>query len=306
MRSLSRRRLRLSVPVLFFAVPVNIGNNDLEDDDEGHCEEHAGRTENLAAEDDAEDDGDRVQVKRFADERRVDDVVVGLGKDNVEDEGLDRELRYRRGGHNDAERGGDGRPEHRDELADGREQGKDGGVGQPHKLKEGEDEDSRRGAHNQLTADVGAQGAQQIVKETDDTRTRAVGEEIGQPYFDLLAVLEKIKGDKDDDDEVDDLAECTEQERERGAQSLAAEAAQAIEQVQEFVLNEDGVREQRQLLDARADVREFCDKALQRRNDGAREERDDADDDENKEENSEHSCDGAGLIPALHKVNGRL
>ena len=85
-----------------------------------------------------------------------------------------------------------------------------------------------------------------------------------------------------------------------------SEARRAIEQVQEFVLNEDGVREQRQLLDARADVREFCDKALQRRNDRAREERDDADDDEDKEENSEHSCDGAGLIPALHKVNGRL
>ena len=150
------------------AVVIDVHDDDLDDDDEGNGEEHARR-----AEDDAEDNGDGVEVEALADECRVDDVVVDLCKRNVEERRLHRELPHRCGGHKCAKGRGDGGAKHGDKLADARQQRKDGGIRQPHQFEIGKDDKPRDDAQDDLTADVGAQCDEQCIKETEDAPPRA-------------------------------------------------------------------------------------------------------------------------------------
>ena len=161
--------LRPPVPRLHLSLMVDVGDDDLDDDDEGDGEEHARRAEDFAAKDDAKDDGDGMEVEGFADEGGIDDVVVDLCECEVEECGLQGDVPCGRGGRDRAECGCNGRAEDRDELADAGEQGEDGGIREVHDGEVGKDDESRDDAHDELAADIDAQGAEEPVKEAEDT-----------------------------------------------------------------------------------------------------------------------------------------
>ena len=77
---------------------VDVRDDDLHDDNDWDGEEHTRRTEDFAAKDDAEDDGDGVEVEGFADEGGIDDVVVGLCEREIEERGLQCDVPCTRGG----------------------------------------------------------------------------------------------------------------------------------------------------------------------------------------------------------------
>ena len=272
--------LRPPAQRLHLSLMVDVGDDDLDDDDEGDGEEHARRAEDFAAKDDAKDDGDGMEVEGFADEGGIDDVVVDLCECEVEERGLQGDVPCGRGGRDCAECGGNGRAEDRDELADAGEQGEDGGIREVHDGEVGKDDESRDDAHDELAADVDAQGAEEPVKEAEDTSARAVREEVSEPAFDAVAVLQEVEGDKDDDDEVHDFADGDEEEGERCAQELRADAAQFVEDARHFLL-QIHLCEERHLLEPLSDARQLGDEALQRGDDGARE---DGEEDEDEEE----------------------
>ena len=110
-----------------------------------------------------------MEVEGFADEGGIDDVVVDLCEREVEERGLQGDVPCGRGGRDRAECGGDGRAEDGDELADAGEQGEDGGIREVHDGEVGKDDESRDDAHDELAADVDAQGAEEPVKEAEDT-----------------------------------------------------------------------------------------------------------------------------------------
>ena len=108
-------------------------------------------------------------MEAFADEGGIDDVVVDLCEREIEECGLQCDAPCGRGGRDRAECGGDGRAEDRDELADAGEQGEDGGIRKAHNGEVDKDDESRDDAHDELAADVDAQGAEEPVKEAEDT-----------------------------------------------------------------------------------------------------------------------------------------
>ena len=105
-------------------------------------------------------------------------------------------------------------------------------------------------------------------------------EEVSEPAFDAVAVLQEVEGDKDDDDEVHDFADGDEEEGEGCAQELCADAAQFVEDARHFLLQVH-LCEERHLLEPLSDARQLCDEALQRGDDGARE---DGEEDEDEQE----------------------
>ena len=57
---------------------IDVRHNDLDNNHEGNGEEHSCGTEDLAAEDDAENDGNGVEVESLSDKGGIDNVVIDL------------------------------------------------------------------------------------------------------------------------------------------------------------------------------------------------------------------------------------
>lgn len=73
------------------SVAIDIVDDDADDDDEGDGEEHTGAAQELPAQNDAEDDGDGMEMDGFPNDGRIDDVVIDLCQDDVEGERLPHE-----------------------------------------------------------------------------------------------------------------------------------------------------------------------------------------------------------------------
>jgi len=108
---------------------IDVADDEFAGDDHGDGEEHAGSTEQLATDDDAEYDGHRVEIQGVADERRIDEIMVRLREYQIENDRLGGYEDIDCGRQDDSERRGDRRSEHRDEFADAREHGEHGGIG---------------------------------------------------------------------------------------------------------------------------------------------------------------------------------
>ena len=139
------------------AVLVDVLNNVLDDHHERHCQEHACCIKELAPQDDAQDDGNRVQVQGLAHDGRVDQVVVYLRHNQVKACRLDGQPRGMDSCHENTEAGCHRRAQHRDKLAESRCHGKDGGIRQIHDAEISVDDKAGDEADDKLAADVGAQ-----------------------------------------------------------------------------------------------------------------------------------------------------
>ena len=61
-----------------YPVLVDIFNHQFADDDEGNRQKHTGTAQKFAAQHNAENDGNGVQIQRFANQSRIDEVVIHL------------------------------------------------------------------------------------------------------------------------------------------------------------------------------------------------------------------------------------
>ena len=268
------------------AVFVDILDDELADDDERHREEHARGAEHLAAEDDAEDDGDRMQIERLADERRIDGIVVDLRQDEIKTCRLDGNPRVHRRRQQDTKDRGDRRAEHRHELADARDHREDRGVGQAARRVVEEDDRRRQAADDELAADVGAQRREDAVEEREHAAVVARREETREVDLDVIAVLEQVKRDKEDDDHVDELAEDREQHRQRRFERIDARRFELEPELLELIRQVVIVLDERHLLQFLRDLREVCHEARERRDERARDEQHEHEADQ--EEGAEH------------------
>lgn len=154
-----------------------------------------------------------MQVQRFANQCRIDEVVVDLGEDEIKSCGLQCDDRIFRGSQQRAECRGYGRAEDRKEFADAGDRGKDGGIGQSPQRKVQEHNACRKAADDELAANIGAQGFQNLVEEAQDTDGIIRRESRGQIFFDGFPVFQQIKRNKENENDVNDFAEQGQQKR---------------------------------------------------------------------------------------------
>lgn len=72
----------------FQTVLVDVFDDQLADYDERHGQKHSGSAEQLSAEDDAENDRDRMQIQRLADQCGINQIMVDLSQHEIEASGL--------------------------------------------------------------------------------------------------------------------------------------------------------------------------------------------------------------------------
>ena len=190
---------------MFFAVFIDVFDDDLYDDDAGDGKEHAGGAENFTTEDDAQHDGNRMQVEGFADEGRIDDVMIDLGEDDVEQHRLQCQPGGLGGSQDGTEGRSDGRSEYWNELADTGYDCENRGVGDAAQSKVQENDGAGNQTDDQLAADIGVQGLEDPIEEGKDTGVISMRKEMRDIAFDGLSVFEQVEGDEQDDDEIDEF-----------------------------------------------------------------------------------------------------
>ena len=257
-----------ALPEYFQPVLVDVLDDDLADNDDRHSQEHACGVQKLAAENDAEDDGNRVQIQGFADECRIDEVMIDLREDNVEGQRLQGEPGCLCCGQDRSKGGGDGRSEHRDEFADTGNEGENGGIGQAAQREIGEYYGGRDGTEYQLAGNIDAQGMQDAVEEIQHACIIFMREETCKKDLDLLTVLQQIEGDKKNDDEINELAKDRKDHAQRRFQGIDAHIGHFLHEAVDLIGKKIGIWQEWNVLQAQGELRQVRDEASEGRNEG--------------------------------------
>ena len=193
-------------------IAIDVFDDEFDDDDDGNGEEHACSIEDFAAQNDAKDDGNGMEMQGFSDERRIDEIMVDLCEYDIESQGLqchDGRLRCRK---DCAETRCNRRPQDGNEFTDARNHSKDRGIGEIPDREIGKYYDARDATDDQLAEHIDTQRSEDAVKQIEHTRVVLFRKQSRQIAFDGFSVRKKIKCHKEDDDDIDEFVEQREQQ----------------------------------------------------------------------------------------------
>lgn len=148
-----------------------------------------------------------MEIERFPNEGRVDNVVVDLCKDQVEACGLDSKRNRLGSSHQNSESGSESRSQYGNKLCYSGNYGKDGSVGHVAQGKIAKDDNAGKTANAKLAANVNTQCGKNPVEKLHDSPMIFFWEEICCKLLDLLAVLQQVEGNEDDNNKINELIE---------------------------------------------------------------------------------------------------
>ena len=250
----------------FQTVLVDVFDDQLADYDERHGQKHPGSAEQFSAEDDAENDRDRMQIQRLADQCGINQIMVDLSQHEIEASGLQGDKRIFRSRQQRAEGRGDGWSENRNEFAGPRHHGKYGSIRKTAQGKIQEDNDGRDAADDKLAADIRSQGGQNPIEQFHDALVIMRRKAAGQIGFDEFAVFQQIKSHKEDNDNIDEFAEHRQEQRQGRFQRIDADGFEFLPEIIQFVIEKLRILQERQGLQLFRNLWEICDKAGESRN----------------------------------------
>lgn len=231
------------------AVFIDVLNHMLDDYHKGHRQEHTGCLQKLPAQNNAQNNGYRMQVQGFAHNGGINKVVVNLRHNQVENGGLDSQSRSADGRHEDAEAGGYRRPQHGNKLAKGGGNGKNGSIGQARDGKIAVDDGACYEADDKLAADIGAQREKNPIQQVYDALSVTAWKQVRHIDFYFIPVHQKVEGQEKNNHEIYQLIEQGKGNRQRGCDGFCAEGGKLRPHLVHALLEEPRFRQAVQLLD---------------------------------------------------------